>query len=695
MPLPTSRFCVALAAAGLLLAHGLPADSAVRQRLAARAAADTGPGRVIVTYRNSRASALSARVQAQGDTSPVQEAQTLSQRHALDLRDGRTVAPRTQVLISNTLTSEQLRKRLAGDSDVASITVDHRRRAHAAPNDPLYPAGQTQPYPAAGQWYLRPPTAPAVSSIDAESAWNLTAGSSSIVVAVLDTGVRPEHPDLQGKLLPGYDFIKQVANTNDSDGIDGDPSDPGDWVTSADLTSSNRTAYLGCDGPNDSTWHGTQTAALVGAATNNGIGMASVGRHVMVLPVRVLGKCGGFDSDIVAGMRWAAGLAVAGTAINPTPAKVVNLSLGNPPAIDPDTRQPIACTEQNSVYPSVVAELARAGVLVVASAGNDGLLVNTPADCSGVFAVAGLRHAGDKGGYSSLGRAAEIAAPMGNCDNSPSNTLCNYMILSASNAGTEGPTTSIWTDGLDRGFYEGLGTSFSAPLVSATAALMLSANPGLSVDQLRTLLKSSTRSFPASGGVASAACVEPAGTAASDAQINCYCTTTTCGAGMLDTGAAVQAAVAGRPVAHLGGTPPMVTPGATVTLDGSASSAGSGATVRSYLWEVIDGAALATITSANNTSSVTLATLASTTSGRFTVRLTLTDSNNASATATQTFTVGSPTSAVTPVPVTTTTADSGGGGGALDAGWAVLGLLAAGTAWRTQRRTAGRRTRRR
>ncbi len=108
----------------------------------------------------------------------------------------------------------------------------------------------------------------------------------------------------------------------------------------------------------DSSWHGTQTSGLIGALTNNGIGMASVGRIVRILPVRVLGKCGGFDSDIIAGMRWAAGLDVPGAPVNPTPARVLNLSLGGDGA----------CT---AAYTDAVAEINAAGAVVVASAGNE------------------------------------------------------------------------------------------------------------------------------------------------------------------------------------------------------------------------------------------------------------------------------------------------------------------------------------
>lgn len=671
---PLSRLGFALCTLGLL---GLSpaAGSATGPRLSPGSAAQAaGPGRVIVTYRNSHARALSARLQAE-DNAPVQAAQTLSQRHGLDLRDGRTVGPRTQVLLSDTLNSEQLRQRLAADPDVASVSIDRQRFAHAStPNDPLYP--DLQPVastPTAGQWYLRTPTGTVVSSIDAQAAWDTTTGSSSIVVAVLDTGVRPEHPDLAGKLLPGLDFVSNVAVANDGGGVDGDPSDPGDWLTSADRST---TAFKGCTVTNSS-WHGTQTAALVGAATNNGIGMASVGRNVMVLPLRVLGKCGGYDSDILAAIRWAAGLTVSGLPVNPHPARVINLSLGAATTCLPAHRDPVSgLWVENDPYIDAIAELNSQGTVVVVSAGNDDKAVNAPANCPGAIAVAGLRHAGTKSGYSSLGPEAAVAAPAGNCVTDAG--ICQYPILSASNTGTQGPAASTYSSGLGE---VGLGTSFSSPLVAGSAALMLAVNPSLTAAQVKSLLTSTARPFPTSGGTAGTPlCAAPS----ASAQQECYCTTTTCGSGMLDTRAAVQAASANRAVAHLGGTPPLVAPGNSVTIDGSASSAAAGGSIASYAWTILAGGDAATITSAANASTVTLATQADKNGSRVTVQLTVTDTLGNTASATQTLTIGTPPSIVSDVPATAAPS-GGGGGGAFDLAWAALLGLCGLAVWHRPR----------
>jgi serine protease len=338
---------------------------------------------------------------------------------------------------------------------------------------------------------------------------------------VLDTGVRREHPDLTDNLLPGYDMVSDVKTANDGDGRDGDASDPGDWLTQSQINSD--PAFSDCEPEFPSSWHGTQTAGLVGAITNNGTGMASVGRTVRVLPVRVLGRCGGFDSDIVAGMRWAAGLHVDGVPDNPNPARVINLSLGGVSACD-------------GPYPDAVAELLARGTVIVASAGNDtGHAVNAPANCRGVIAVAGVRNIGTKVGYSDIGPEVAISAPAGNCINTTG--ACLYPILTTSNSGMQGPGASIYTDSVNFS----VGTSFSAPLVAGTAALMLSIQPALTPAEVKSKLQSTARPFPTTGGSAgirSARRRSTSNTGPVD-QDECYCTTSTCGAGMLDAGKAV------------------------------------------------------------------------------------------------------------------------------------------------------------
>src|SRR5262249_32712340 len=246
--------------------------------------------------------------------------------------------------------------------------IDERRRAFTAPNDPLYAAGVPGNGPSAGQWYLRAPAGDVQSSIDVETAWSYTTGSPAIIVAVLDTGVRFEHPDLLsvasgGKLLPGIDLISVAAVANDGQHSGADASDPGDWITAAEANDKFGLFYkctslnpaTGQYDSSSSSWHGTQVSGIIGAITNNSVGMAGIGPNIRVLPVRVLGKCGGFDSDILAGMRWAAGLEVPGVSTGHYAARVINMSLGGP-------------GDCPSSYQDAVHELAAAEAVVLAAA---------------------------------------------------------------------------------------------------------------------------------------------------------------------------------------------------------------------------------------------------------------------------------------------------------------------------------------
>jgi len=599
--------------------------------------------RVIVKFKAD--SALMRTLSASGAVSGPQHAQTLSSRLGLSLRDGRMLGLRTQVLKGDGLSSRDLAERLAGQADVEYAVVDGRMRALAAPNDPLYAAGQIGTVPASGQWYLRAPTSATitntnsvVAAIDAEAAWGVTNGSSSVVVAVIDTGVRPDHPDLAGKLLPGYDFITNTTVSKDGDARDADASDPGDF---------------GC-GEATSSWHGTQTAGLIGAATNNGAGMASVGRNVMVLPARALGCGGGFDSDIQAAMLWSAGIAVAGVPTNTTPAKVLNMSLGSTDA----------CTQS---YVDTIAQVNAAGAAVVVSAGNDGLDVGAPANCAGAIAVAGVRHSGSKVGYSDLGAKVAIAAPAGNCVNTSG--ACLYPLLTTSNSGSTTPVAgaagAIYTG---NGSNASLGTSFSAPLVSGTIGLMYSANPSLTPAQVLDALKTTARTFPSTGfDPAVKTCTAPTSlTDTATAQTNeCYCTTSTCGAGLLDAGAAVGKVATAT--ANINTSTSEVVVGASVTLDGSGSRASTGNTINTYDWAITSGSTLAAFTSATNASTATLLTSAA---GSVTVSLTVTDSLGKSATTSTTLTVTAPV-----VAPAATSGGGGGGGGAMELGW-LLGWLA-------------------
>ncbi|MET0335382.1 MAG: S8 family peptidase [Rhizobacter sp.] len=645
-----------VAALALLAPLGLHAPSQ------AQSATDTPYARVVVKFKadapvlRERAMALSAATVAS------ERASALSTRVGVALNSGGMVSDRAQTVTANGVSSEELARRLSAQADVEYAEPVVRHHRFAAPNDPRYAAGLGSPGPTVGQWYLRPPAGTVRSAINAEEAWDITIGSTSVVVAVLDTGVRFDHDDLLGigvgNLLAGYDMVSEdragvFATANDGNGRDTDPSDPGDWVSSAEAGTPN---FRNC-AEESSSWHGTQTASLIGALTNNGNGMASVGRTVKVLPVRVLGKCGGYTDDIAAGIRWAAGIAVPGAPVNPTPAKIINMSLGGSGA----------CSQ---TYRDAINEAVAQGVLVVVSAGNSaGHAVSSPANCNGVLAVTGLRHAGSKVGFADVGPEVAIAAPGGNCVTSSG--ACLYPIITATNSGSTTPVanSSVYTDS---GVNAAYGTSFSSPLVAGTAALMLSVRPTMTVTELRAALQGSTRPFPSTGSdPGTPVCQAPTGLS----QNECYCTTGTCGAGMLDAHSAVIAAQSGLQ-ARISSNLVLPRAAQAVTLSATGSYLLAGRTLATYQWTLVSGGGIVTaLTGATNPT----VTVTPTASGWFTVRLTVTDSSNAISTSEQAVYVG----AAAAVPVTS---DGGGGGGALGLVW-LAGLALAVVVLQLQRRS--------
>lgn len=411
----------------------------------------------------------------------------------------------------------------------------------------------------AQQWHLQAPDPTNLAGLNLPTAWGDTTGSTSgatAVVAVVDSGVRPGHPDLAGKLLPGFDLVSELAVANDGNGRDPDPSDPGDWVHPADLADP---LFAGCDLSN-STWHGTFIAGQIAAATNNAQGVAGLNWGAKVLPVRVSGKCGALLSDLLDGLRWAAGLSVSGLPANPNPARVINLSFGGDSACTP-------------AYQSTIDAVTNAGTLIVVAAGNSDTTLTRPADCRRVMTVASVRKDGAKAAYSSFGTRVALSAPGGSSESGPSTLL-----YSTDNGGTTVPGVDIY------GHKQG--TSFAAPQAAGIASLMLAVNPFLSPRQLIERMKAGARPHEVTGY---AACGTPGAGV-------CNCTPTTCGAGLLDANTSVQLAtgpaVVIRPVSD-------VEPGAVITLDGSPSVAIPGANIVSYQWVQVSGPPVA-ISSANS-----------------------------------------------------------------------------------------------
>ncbi|HEX5485545.1 MAG TPA: S8 family peptidase [Limnobacter sp.] len=390
---------------------------------------------------------------------------------------------------------DQILQRLQSDPSVQSVALDRRIRIRAQSSivgllNALDLSHQAR------SWNLQDKsTQPASANVF--PLFTNHHGTSPTVVAVLDTGVRFDHPMLLGHLLPGYDFVSDAFNGNDGQTTgasdrDADPTDPGDGVSVTDLA-----ADPGCGSVSSSSWHGTFTAGMIAGNPIASEGVFPMDWNAVVEPVRVLGKCGGYTTDLADAIRWAAGLSVNGVPANPYPAKIINLSLGASGA----------CV--NAIEGQAVADARAAGALVVVAAGNNGGTVDTPANCPGALAVAGTDQQGLKANYSNFGSPVALTAPGGDSA---------YPMWGAGNTGIAGPLTNTYS--------AKIGTSFAAPQVSAALAMAHALNPSLSPDQLVSQLLATTRPFLSTSGY-------PACSTSSTGTF-CNCTTATCGSGMLD-----------------------------------------------------------------------------------------------------------------------------------------------------------------
>ena len=302
----------------------------------------------------------------------------------------------------------------------------------AVPNDNLYPA----------MWHLPPINMPA--------AWDVERGTSAAVtVAVVDTGIFA-HPDLTPRVLPGADLISDPAISLDGDGRDNDPTD------------------TGRDLPNgQSSWHGTHCAGTIGAATDNGNGIAGMNWNARIVPVRVLGKGGGTTADIAAGLTWAAGLTVPGMPANPNPAQVVSVSLGG----EGDPRQ---------IYQDVIDQAAARNVIFVVAAGNDNIDASrfTPCNQSGVLCIGATRFNGRRASYSNFGSRIDVMAPGGEVAEDANGDGYPDGVLSTLRNDDTGMPTYVFEQG----------TSMATPHVAGLVSLMRARNPTLTFAQVRQIL---------------------------------------------------------------------------------------------------------------------------------------------------------------------------------------------------------------
>ncbi len=405
------------------------------------------------------------------------------------------------------------------------------------------------------QWYLT-----GKYGINAESGWAFNKGSyqsgaktNRVTVAVLDTGYTA-HPDLDNQYVKengqvyGYDFVSNLSKgsncqrpgactvshaTNDSNGWDSNPADPGDYIVSSNYSSS---------------WHGTHVTGLIAAQANNGIGTTGVAPDAQILPVRVLGPEGGLSSDLAAAITWAVGLPVPQFAadnsfttvppINLHPAQVINISMG--------TSGPNYC---DSATQAAVDAAKAAKVTIVTAAGNSLMEATNsyPGNCIGTINVGATSSVGDRAVYSNSGPGVDVSAPGGDATQT-ANTDSDAagMILSTINTGTRGPLAA------DYGYEEG--TSMAAPLVAGVVALMYAAHPGLTFEQAATIIINTATPFNNDPAL-----TFNSGSQAEDTQLNvlghCYNPHVAltpadyqndgrCGSGIVNAGAAVAAAAA-------------------------------------------------------------------------------------------------------------------------------------------------------
>ncbi|MEH0547732.1 S8 family serine peptidase [Streptomyces sp. B21-105] len=371
--------------------------------------------------------------------------------------------------------------RYQADPQVAYVVPDRLNKPQAVdPDDTEY----------AKQWDLFESTA----GMNVPGAWGTSTGAG-VTVAVIDTGY-VAHSDLAANIVGGYDFISDTAVSVDGNGRDSNPADPGDWYNANEC---------GAGIPaSTSSWHGTHVAGTIAAATNNGKGVAGIAYGAKISPLRVLGKCGGYDSDIIDAITWASGGTVSGVPANSNVAKVINMSLGGDGACSSATQ-------------SAITAAVNRGTTVVVAAGNesDNVANHNPGNCNNVISVAATNRSGAKASYSNYGSLVDISAPGGQTSTGTANG-----ILSTLNSGTKTPSSESYA------YYQG--TSMATPHIAGLVALMKSANPALTPAQIETAIKNNARALPGacSGG---------------------------CGAGLADAAKTVQA-VSGSGGGSTGGT---------------------------------------------------------------------------------------------------------------------------------------------
>lgn len=445
-------------------------------------------------------------------------------------------------------------------------------------------------------------------------AWGFTRGSADQVIAVLDSGILYNHPELRGRLLPGYDFVTLASpktgtaesgviassGSNDGDGRDADASDPGDAPPQGSV----------CPGSTqvESSFHGTAVASVAIAQANNG-GMAGMDWNAKILPVRVTARCGvATVADIVDAVYWAIGANRSGSNIpsNPNPATVINLSL----AAEAGLFQRCPAASSDSLL-TAFAEARRRNIPVVAAAGNSGGRLGFPAACPGVIAASAVTSQGDYASYSSRGRqtnALTISAP-GDSEG---------FYLAAGNSGLTESGKFGQPNPNGHNLRTIQGTSFSAPMVAGVLSLMKSIKPSARVEDLERLLGQTAKPLANQN---QESCGQRGFLGLLGGSSDCQCANGVCGPGIIQPVPAIQALINDLPQPLVNVTSSRVYSGnAALVLDSSASSA-SGTNPLMYRWEQINGFSVG-LSGANDSSVRVVSGLSN---NLFELRLTVTD----------------------------------------------------------------------
>ncbi|WP_269928624.1 S8 family serine peptidase [Kocuria massiliensis] len=380
--------------------------------------------RVVVKFKDSTPEATKDQVvQDTAQTTPAKDAKIVKTSAA----DSDVVQSSKKL---NAAEQDQVVQKLSNEPTVEFAEADKIVKNATAG----YPTTPNDPYFGPYQWNMR--------IIDAPGAWQSATGAGQ-TIGVVDTGTT-NHPDLNSKVVSGYDFVSPDYDRDGVYGRDSDPTDPG--VMAA--------------GEN---WHGTHVEGIAGASTNNGIGVTGVAPDARIQPVRAFGiGASGYVSDFADAITWASGGRVAGAPANPNPSTVVNFSAAWP-------------GQCSSILKSAIDGAYSRNVPVVVAAGNSGINANdvTPANCLGAVVVGATASSDVMTGYSNYGPMLDVVAPGGSTGQD---------IWSTYNTGYSAPAAASY------GTLNG--TSMASPHVAGVIALMKQRNPGIGIEQIRNILVS-------------------------------------------------------------------------------------------------------------------------------------------------------------------------------------------------------------